>query len=228
MLLGERQENMVGHDGVATSGGRGRRIGTPLLAGLGITAALAIAVAVLVAVLGNGTATAQTTPGPQPYGGALEQMDPGDQVSGEKVLEVAMLTLGTVNGLAFAIAMVASRLRGPSTAQTRRALIARTGAGVVSESRRDRRERARRQEPVPVPVQAPSRPMPVVPGGPRSLAPQTPPPGAVPAQGRPAGREGLVPAARVTLAPPVGGHRGAAPASPPAGVPSPVRPAARH
>ena len=78
VLLGERQENMVGHDAVATSGGRARRIGTPVVAGLGIAAVLAIAVAVLVALLGDGTATAQTTdPGPQPYGGAAGADRPG-------------------------------------------------------------------------------------------------------------------------------------------------------
>ncbi|HEY2225834.1 hypothetical protein [Actinomycetospora sp.] len=218
---------MVGHDAVATSDGGGRRIGTPVIAGLGIAAVLAIAVAVLVAVLGAGTATAQAgDPGPQPYGGALERIDPGDEVSGEHVLEVAMLTLGTVNGLAFAIAMIGSRLRGPSTAQTRRALIARTGEGVVSESRRDRRERARLRARRPMP----SQPIAVVRGGPRALAPQDPPPGAVPVQGGPAPREGLVPAARVPHPPqgPSGGHRRPAPMSPPVGVPSPARPAGRR
>jgi hypothetical protein len=216
---------MIGHDAVATSGGGGRRIGTPVIAGLGIAAVLAIAVAVLVAVLGAGTATAQSDPGPQPYGGALERVDPTDQASSEQVLEVAMLTLGTVNGLAFTIAMIASRLRGPSTAQTRRALIARTGAGVVSESRRDRKERARLRARRPMP----SQPIAVVPGGPRTLAPQTPPPGAVPAQGGPAAQEGLVPAARVPHPPHgPGSHRRPAPMSPPAGVPAPVRPAGRR
>jgi hypothetical protein len=211
---------MVGHDGVAASGG-GSRTGTRVVAGLGIAAVLAIGVAVLVAVLGSGSATAQSVPGPQPYGGALERVDPGDQVSGEEVLEVAMLSLGTVNGLAFAIAMIASRLRGPSTAQTRRALITRTGAGVVSESRRERRERARRRAHRPVP----SQPIAVVAGGPRAVAPQMPPRGAVPAQGGPAAREDLVPAARV---PYPSGHGRPAPVSPPVGVPAPVRPAVRR
>ncbi|MCD2192319.1 hypothetical protein LQ327_02770 [Actinomycetospora endophytica] len=218
---------MVGHDGVATAtatataaGGGSRRLGTPVIAGLGIAALVAIAVAVLVAVLGSGTATAQSDPGPQPYGGALERIDPGDQVSGEEVLEVAMLSLGTLNGLAFTIAMIASRLRGPSTAQTRRALIARTGEGVVSESRRERRERARLRARRPVP----SQPIAVVPGGPRRV-PQVPPPGAVPAQGGPAPREGLVPAAH---APRPAGYRHPAPMSPPVGVPAPVRPASRR
>lgn len=218
---------MVDHDAVATSGGGGRRITTPVIAGLGVAAVLAIAVAVLVAVLGSGTATAQTgDPGPQPYGGALERIDPGDEVSGEHVLEVAMLTLGTVNGLAFAIAMIGSRLRGPSTAQTRRALIARTGEGVVSESRRERKERARTRARAPMP----SQPIAVVPGGPRGMAPRTPPPGAVPAQGGPAVHEGLVPAARAPhpAQGPIGAHGRPAPMSPPAGVPAPVRPAARR
>jgi hypothetical protein len=214
---------MVGHDAVATSGDGSRRIGMRVVAGLGVTALMAIAVAVLVAVLGSGSATAESTPGPQPYGGALERVDPGDQVSGEEVLEVAMLTLGTVNGLAFAVAMIASRLRGPSTAQTRRALITRTGAGVVSESRRERRERARRRARRPVP----SQPMAVVPGGPRGVPPRIPPRGAVPVQGGPAAREGLVPAARAPQQAPAG-HARPAPASPPVGVPAPVRPAVRR
>lgn len=214
---------MAGHGAVTTSGAGRPRISARVVAGLGIAAVLAIAVAVLVAVLGAGSATAQSGgPGPQPYGGALERTDPGDEVSPENVLEVAMLTLGTVNGLAFAVAMVASRLRGPSTAQTRRALIARTGAGVVSESRRERRERARRRASRPVP----SHPIAVVPGGPRTLVPRTPPPGAVPVQGGPAPRGCPAPAARAPQQ--SGGHRRPAPTSPPVGVPAPVRPVGRR
>lgn len=218
---------MVGHDAVTTSGGGLNRISTRVIAGLGATALLAIAVAVLVAVLGAGSATARSgDPGPQPYGGALERSDPGDEVSPENVLEVAMLALGTVNGLAFAVAMVASRLRGPSTAQTRRALIARTEAGVVSESRRERRLRAQRRARRPVP----SQPIAVVPGGPRYLAPRTPPPGAVPVQDGAAAREALVQAARAPQSArgPGGAHRRPGPMSPPVGVPTPVRPADRR
>ena len=136
---------MLGHDAVLVNGERGpRRVGR-VVVGLGVAAVLAVATAVLVALLGVGSAAAQTgtDPGPQPYGGQLEKVDETDQVTSEQVLEVGMLGLGTLNGVAFVIAMVASRLRGPTTAQTRRALIARTGAGVVSESRRTRRQRLR-------------------------------------------------------------------------------------
>lgn len=242
---------MVGHDAVVTGAGGGVRTGRPVVLGLGVAAILAIATAVLVALLGSGTATAQTDPGPQPYGGALEQVDPADAVTSEQVLEVSMLALGTLNGVAFAIAMVASRLRGPTTAQTRRALINRTGAGVVSESRRDRRERMRSRTAAPAPSSVvPSSPVPtaLVPagppapdregvaepvGGPSSLAPRTPPPGAVPSQAGPAPREGLVPAGRAPQAPrgpqsPPHGRPGLVPMSPPTGVPSPVRPASRR
>jgi hypothetical protein len=229
---------MVGHDAV-TNEGSGPRRGRPVVALLGVVAVLAVATAVLVALLG-GSATAQTgtDPGPQPYGGQLERVDTDDQVTSEQVLEVGMLALGTLNGVAFVIAMVASRLRGPSTAQTRRALIARTGAGVVSESRRDRRQRRQRRG-------RPAGPVPAVPtpgahtkapagarsaGGPSSQAPRTPPPGAVPAQGGPAPREGLIPAGRAPLGPsnPAGGTPGSVPLSPPTGVPSPIHPSVRR
>jgi hypothetical protein len=212
---------MVGHDGVLTSTGRGPWGGRPVVLGLGVVAVLAVATAVLVALIGAGTARAQSgiDPGPQPYGGQLEKVDETDRITSEQVLEVGMLALGTLNGVAFVIAMVASRLRGPSTAQTRRALIARTGAGVVSESRRERRERLRSRGATPAPAPA------VPTGGPSTQAPRTPPPGAVPVQAGPAPREGLVPASRAPLGP--GGRPGAAPVSPPAGVPSPVRPAGR-
>ena len=144
---------MDGLDVVGTDGSRGPRGGRAVVAGLGVVAVLAIATAVLVALLG-GTARAQTgtDPGPQPYGGQLEKVDETDRVTSEQVLEVGMLALGTLNGVAFVVAMVASRLRGPSTAQTRRALIARTGAGVVSESRRQRRQRVRDRDADPAPA----------------------------------------------------------------------------
>ena len=207
---------MVGRGGC---GGRGRRsvaarVGAAVLLGL------------LALLLTTGTASAQDGPvppsGPQPYGGQLTRMDPGDEVSSEKVLEVAMLALGTLNGLAFAVALVASRLRGPSTAQTRRALINRTGAGTVSESRRERRARVRSGRAVP----APAAPVPAapVPGGPRGLSPQEPPAGAVPEQGAAAAAEGLVPAARATTHGPAStpGGRTSAPVSPTTGVRKPV------
>jgi hypothetical protein len=213
---------VVGHDGVLTSRGRGPWGGKPVVVGLGVVAVLAVAAAVLVALLGVGTATAQTgtDPGPQPYGGQLEKVDETDQITSEQVLEVGMLALGTLNGVAFVIAMVASRLRGPSTAQTRRALIARTGAGVVSESRRERRERLRSRGAVPTPAAG------VHTGDPSAQAPRTPPPGTVPAQGGPDPREGLVPASRPPLGP--DGRPGAAAVSPATGAPSPGRPAGRR
>jgi hypothetical protein len=210
--------------GRGTYGGRGRRtvaarMGAALLFGL------------LALLLTAGTASAQDAPGPpsgpQPYGGQLGRMDPGDEVSSEQVLEVGMLALGTVNGLAFAIAMVASRLRGPSAAQTRRALINRTGAGTVSESRRARRARVRLERAAPAPeVRLPAAAAPAAPvsGGPRGMSPQEPPAGAVPEQGAAAAAEGLVPAARATTHGPASapGGRTSAPASPPTGVRKPV------
>lgn len=182
--------------------------------------ALLGAVMIVLAGLGfAGVAAAQdTSPTPQPYGGQLGRMDPGDEVSSEQVLEVGMLTLGTVNGLAFVVAMVASRLRGPTTAQTRRALINRTGAGRVSESRRERRARGGGRTPVaaPVPVAGPAVPPPHAPVG---AVPQQ---GVAPQPAAPAAPEGAVPAARAVTPPPAAGLR-PAPASPPAGVRSPVR-----
>lgn len=239
---------MVGHDAVAATGAEGDRAvrGRRLVAGLGAAAVLALATALLVALLG-GTASAQTAPGPQPYGGALEQVDPANRVTSEEVLQVGMLALGTLNGLAFVVAMIASRLRGPSTAQTRRALITRTGAGTVSESRRERRERARHR-PAAAPTPAPAS---AAAGGPNGRVPRTPPEGAVPAQSGPIPRETLVPAG-VPSGPPArpspsiprapGGQRqqyvpgppgrpipGPGPApSPPAGVAAPLRPAIRR
>ncbi|NMO92492.1 hypothetical protein [Actinomycetospora sp. TBRC 11914] len=232
---------MVGHDAMAGTGAGGvrrPRVGGRVVAGLGVAAVLAIATALLVALLG-GTASAQTggDPGPRPYGGALEQVDPSNRVTSEEVLEVGMLGLGTLNGVAFAIAMIASRLRGPTTAQTRRALITRTGAGTVSESRRERRERERSRTATPDAEPAPVPPGPGA-GGPRARVPRTPPEGAVPAQSGPLPREALAPAGRPPLGPPA--PRGAedarnaphppgpgrAPASPPAGVP--LRPAIRR
>lgn len=221
---------MLGHDAVLVNGERGpRRVGR-VVVGLGVAAVLAVVTAVLVALLGVGSAAAQTgtDPGPQPYGGQLEKVDETDQVTSEQVLEVGMLGLGTLNGVAFVIAMVASRLRGPTTAQTRRALIARTGAGVVSESRRTRRQRLRGTAAPAQAHAAASAPAGARPAGPSAQAPRTPPPGAVPAQGGPAPREGLVPAGRAPLGPPNPSGGRPAPVSPPTGVPAPVRPAVRR
>jgi hypothetical protein len=74
-------------------------------------------------------------PVPAPYGGALDAPEAGDLFSGERALEVAMLALGTVNGLAVAAAVVVSRFRGTNAYATRRALMARTNRGVPSGPR---------------------------------------------------------------------------------------------
>jgi hypothetical protein len=68
-------------------------------------------------------------PVPAPYGGALDAPEPGASFDDEQVLEVAMLGLGTVNGLAFAGVVIVSRFRGSSAEATRRALMARTSQG---------------------------------------------------------------------------------------------------
>ena len=74
-------------------------------------------------------------PAPVPYGGALDNPDPGGSFDDSQVLEVAMLGLGALNGLAFAAVVIVSRFRGSSAAQTRRALMARTARGVPSGPR---------------------------------------------------------------------------------------------
>lgn len=127
---------------------------------LTVPAALVLTLLVTVGLLLGASAaapaaSAQETTTPTstdtPYGGALDLPDPGDVASDDQVLEVGMLVVGTVNGLLFAGAMVLSRLRGSSHAATRRALIARTGAGTVSEAgRRPRRARPRAGARVPV------------------------------------------------------------------------------
>lgn len=79
----------------------------------------------------------------EPYGGALDNPEDSSLWSDERVLEVSMLVLGTLNGLAFAGAMIVSRFRGSSASETRRALMSRTDRGVASERRQDARGRAR-------------------------------------------------------------------------------------
>jgi hypothetical protein len=74
-------------------------------------------------------------PAPAPYGGALDNPDPGGSFDDSQVLEVAMLGLGSLNGLAFAAVVIVSRFRGSSAAETRRALMSRTAAGVPSGPR---------------------------------------------------------------------------------------------
>jgi hypothetical protein len=70
-----------------------------------------------------------------PYGGALDAPDVAGEFDDEHLLEVAMLGLGSVNGLAFAAVVIVSRFRGSSVAETRRALMARTSRGVPSGPR---------------------------------------------------------------------------------------------
>ncbi|MEJ2865002.1 hypothetical protein [Actinomycetospora flava] len=74
-------------------------------------------------------------PAPVPYGGALDNPDPGGSFDDSQVLEVAMLALGSLNGLAFAAVVIVSRIRGSSAAETRRALMTRTARGVPSGPR---------------------------------------------------------------------------------------------
>lgn len=108
--------------------------------GRAAAAVLALALLALLALaLTTGTAVAaegDPPPTPTPYGGLLDRPDPGSQVDFDQVLEVGMLALGTVNGLVFAGAVIASRFRGSSHAATRRALSARTGRGRISEAPR--------------------------------------------------------------------------------------------
>lgn len=78
---------------------------------------------------------ADTVPAPAPYGGALDDPDPGGSFDDSQVLEVAMLGIGALNGLAFAGVVIHSRIRGSSAAETRRALMARTARGVPSGPR---------------------------------------------------------------------------------------------
>lgn len=105
------------------------------------SAGRALAVGLLIVaslLLGAPVALAGPDPAPTPYGGALEAPDPGSSFDDEHVLEVAMLGLGTVNGLAFAGVVIVSRFRGSSAEETRRALMARTSRGVPSGPRRPR------------------------------------------------------------------------------------------
>ncbi|MEJ2887800.1 hypothetical protein [Actinomycetospora aeridis] len=78
---------------------------------------------------------ADPAPAPAPYGGALDAPDPGGSFDESQVLEVAMLALGSLNGLAFAAVVIVSRFRGSSAAETRRALMTRTARGVPSGPR---------------------------------------------------------------------------------------------
>jgi hypothetical protein len=73
---------------------------------------------------------------PAPYGGQLDAPDPGGTFDDEQVLEVAMLGLGSLNGLAVAgVLFVNRRGSAGSALETRRALMARTDRGVPSGPR---------------------------------------------------------------------------------------------
>ncbi|WP_165825905.1 hypothetical protein [Actinomycetospora cinnamomea] len=90
-----------------------------------------------VVVLGAPPAlAADPVPGPAPYGGQLDVPDAEGVFDGEHALEVAMLALGSVNGIAFAGVVIASRFRGSTASAIRRALMARTARGVPSGLRR--------------------------------------------------------------------------------------------
>ena len=106
----------------------------------GLRRALAAGVLVTGALLAGAPAAlaADPVPAPAPYGGALDAPDPGSNFDEEQMLEVGMLGLGTINGLAVAGVVIVSRFRGSSAQATRRALMARTSAGVPSGPRRPR------------------------------------------------------------------------------------------
>ena len=107
---------------------------------------LGLVVVLAVLLLGPaGAASAQTAPPtPAPYGGVLDRPAQNEQITWEQVLEVGMLVIGSVNGLIFAGAVIHSRVRGTTHAATRRALMARTGPGKVSETPRRRTPVAQR------------------------------------------------------------------------------------
>lgn len=79
---------------------------------------------------------------PAPYGGQLDAPDPGGTFDDEHMLEVAMLGLGSLNGLAVAGVLFVNRRGGANSAlETRRALMARTDRGVPSGPRSPARRR---------------------------------------------------------------------------------------
>ncbi|MHC1559305.1 hypothetical protein ACR9E3_10130 [Actinomycetospora sp. C-140] len=75
-----------------------------------------------------------------PYGG---QLVPGVPAVGtDEIVEVGLLGFGALNAVGLVAAGVVDAVRGPSPEETRRALMARSGPGTVSERVRDRRGRA--------------------------------------------------------------------------------------
>ncbi len=133
--MGER----AGRDGRAEGARPRRRLGTlrgtALLLTLGVLALAFLAGGLL---LGTAPASAaDPVPAvPAPYGGQLDAPDPGGTFDDEQMLEVAMLGLGSLNGLAVAGVLFVNR-RGSAGAalETRRALMARTDRGVPSGPR---------------------------------------------------------------------------------------------
>ncbi len=114
-----------------------------------------------------------------PYGGQLEAPEPGTTFDDEQVLEVGMLALGSLNGLAFAGVVIASRFRGASAQETRHALMNRTDPGVPSGPRRrpNRRRSTVAAGTVSVePVEPAFRPLPPLPPVPHQGGPGVPGP----------------------------------------------------
>jgi hypothetical protein len=72
-------------------------------------------------------------PAPQPYGGQLGQ-EAGSAPTLDPT-EAGLLGLGVLNGVGVIAAGVLDAFRGPSPEETRRALMARSGPGTVSERR---------------------------------------------------------------------------------------------
>jgi hypothetical protein len=161
---------------------------------LGVRRALARGVAVLLLALGGllalgltpALAAAPAPPVPTgPYGGQLEAPEPGTTFNDEQMLEVGMLALGSINGLAFAGVVIVSRFRGASAEETRHALMSRTDPGIPS-GRRPRGSRRPRTAPAPASpggwraedphAELWSRSLPPVPhqGGPAVPAPRPP------------------------------------------------------
>jgi hypothetical protein len=137
---------------------------------LGVRRALARGVAVLLLALGGLmalglTPALATVPGPPvptgAYGGQLEAPEPGTTFNDEQMLEVGMLALGSINGLAFAGVVIVSRFRGASAEETRHALMNRTAPGVPSGLR----PRGSRRTGAGAPVPAGSRRSPAPRGG---------------------------------------------------------------
>ncbi|GAA4750488.1 hypothetical protein [Actinomycetospora chibensis] len=136
--MGER----AGHDGRTEGARRGRA----LLLTLGVLALPLLVGAFIAGFLLLGAAPASAADPvpavPAPYGGQLDAPDPGGTFDDERVLEVAMLGLGSLNGLAVAgVLFVNRRGSAGSALATLRALMARTDRGVPSGPRSPARQR---------------------------------------------------------------------------------------